>query len=152
MPTLQQMFHDVQRMHSAALPPPAVPEVPTVRSAADAGDYARHRERMAAVSRAKSKSGRDIGPLPPVQDPERKERCRKSFRAFCEAYFPLRFPLAWSEPHLRAINRMETCVMHGGLFALALARASGKTTLAECAALWGVLYGYRRFVLIVAAT
>ena len=32
-------------------------------------------------------AGRDIGELPDVVDPERKKRCEKDFRLFCEEYF-----------------------------------------------------------------
>jgi hypothetical protein len=39
-------------------------------------DYAKHRQAAAERSRKQSESGRDIGPLPPVDDPERKELCK----------------------------------------------------------------------------
>ncbi len=114
--------------------------------------YEGYKKKQAAISRARSAGGREIGPLPAVVNPERKEACRTSFLTFCETYFPLRFELSWGEPHLLAIKRMEACTTEGGLYALALPRGMGKTTLAECAALWGVLYGYRQLVVILAAT
>jgi hypothetical protein len=114
--------------------------------------YKSYRERQAAISRARSASGREIGPLPKVANSSRKSRCKKSLKVYCETYFPRRFRLAWSTAHLAALDRLERCIRRGGLYALAMPRGSGKTTLAECAALWGVSYGFRRFVVLIGAT
>ena len=97
-------------------------------------------------------AGRDIGDLPEVSDPALKAECRTNFRRFCEAYFPESFRLAWSEDHLKVIDRIETAVLQGGLFALAMPRGSGKSTLTECAALWSMLYGHREFVMLIGST
>lgn len=75
-----------------------------------------------------SHSGRDIGELPAVVNPERKAAAAGSFRFFCETYFPQTFHLAWSADHLKVIAKIEQAVVHGGLFALAMPRGSGKTT------------------------
>lgn len=97
-------------------------------------------------------AGRDIGELPAVAHPEVKESCRKDFRRFCETYFPETFNLAWSPDHLKAIARIETAVLEGGLFALAMPRATGKTQISETAAIWSMLYGHREFVTLIGAT
>ncbi|MFA5429310.1 MAG: hypothetical protein WC279_13990, partial [Sulfurimonas sp.] len=97
-------------------------------------------------------AGRDIGDLPEVESPELKARCRTDFKTFCESYFPSNFTLAWSADHLKVINRIETAVLKGGLFALAMPRGSGKSTLTECAALWSMLYGHREFVFLIGST
>jgi hypothetical protein len=131
----------------AAPPVPAPPPV-----AQPAGDYAAYRDRQAAISRARSVKGREIGPLPEVVDPERKARCLASSLEFDRTYFPRRFRLAFSSSHHTAIDRMESCTDHGGLFACAMPRGSGKTTLAECEAIRAVLKGKRRFVVILCAT
>ena len=114
--------------------------------------YDSQREGAAQRSRERSQAGREIGPLPQVAHPRRKARCKKSLRAFCETYFPGRFPWPFAECHVTAIERMEACAREGGLFAAAMPRGSGKTTVAECAVLWAVLYGLRRFVVLVQAT
>ncbi|MFW5828618.1 MAG: terminase gpA endonuclease subunit, partial [Planctomycetota bacterium] len=103
------------------------------------------RSRNAAIARA----GRDIAPLPEVVDAQRKERGRTDFRFFCETYFPLTFYLGWSNDHLRVIAKIEEAVLHGGLFAMAMPRASGKTSAVECACLWAVLYGHHEFVALI---
>lgn len=115
-------------------------------------NYEDYRDRQARISRERSATGREIGPLPAVANPRRVGRCSKSLRKFCETYLPGRFPLAWSPSHLAALARLQTCATQGGQFALAMPRAQGKTTLCEAAALWALLYGHRRFVLLIGAT
>ena len=124
------------------------------RAAAEAegGDYASFRDQMARKSLEKSLEGRDIGDLPPVDDPERKERCRNDFKLFCETYFPEVYQLHWSDDHLRAISKIQTAVLNGGLFALAMSRGSGKSSLTESAAIWAMLYGHREFVVLIGAS
>ena len=97
-------------------------------------------------------AGRDIGELPEVVNPERKKRCRTNFRVFCEDYFPETFSLEWSPDHLKAIHKIETAVLKGGLFALAMPRGSGKSSLTEVAAIWSMLYGHREFIVLIGAT
>ncbi len=111
--------------------------------------YAEMKERAAEKNRMRSEAGRDIGELPAVVNPERKARAESDFRFFCEAYFRLTFHLAWSPDHLKVIGKVEEAVLQGGLFALAMPRGSGKTSIAECACLWAVLYGHRDFVCLI---
>ena len=106
---------------------------------------AKSRERNAAIALA----GRDIGEMPEVANPERKAKAAGSFRFFCEAYFNLTFHLAWSPDHLKVIAKIEEAVIRGGLFSLAMARGSGKSSLAEVACIWAVLNGYRDFVCLI---
>ena len=68
--------------------------------------YAERREAARQALMEQSLAGRDIGELPEVENPERKESCRKNFRLFCETYFPEVYVLAWSEDHLRAIAKI----------------------------------------------
>ncbi|MFW5698671.1 MAG: terminase gpA endonuclease subunit, partial [Planctomycetota bacterium] len=49
----------------------------------------------------------------------------------------------------RVMGKIEQAVLEGGLFALAMPRGSGKTSLAECACLWAILYGHRDFVCLI---
>ena len=118
-----------------------------------AGDekYDAHRERMAEKQRTQSASGRDIGSIPAVADPARRARCAKSLKLFARTYFPRRFRLAFGSAHDVAIEREEECILHGGLFACAMPRGAGKTTIAEVAVLWAVLYGYRQFAVLLCA-
>jgi len=111
--------------------------------------YASFRDRKAQEFKAASLSSRDIGKIPDVENPARREACRLDFRAFCEAYQPQTYMLAWSDDHRRVISRIEAAVLRGELFAMAMPRGSGKTSLCETAALWALAYGHRRFVVCI---
>jgi len=115
----------------------------------DRDPYETLKERARARNAALSLAGRDIGELPDVVNPERKEKASRDFRFFCEAYFPQTFHLAWSPDHLKVIAKIEQAVLHGGLFAMAMPRRSGKTTICECACIWAVLFGHREFVCLI---
>ena len=111
-------------------------------------EYERHKDAAAARQATISRRGRDIGAIPEVKDRGRREAARTCYRTFC-TYFPATFTLPWSRDHLRVIDRIEEVVLHGGLFAVAMPRASGKTSLAEAACIWATLYGHRRFVVLI---
>jgi hypothetical protein len=111
--------------------------------------YERLKERARSRNIALAIAGRDIGDLPDVVSPERKAKAASDFRFFCESYFPLTFHLPWSPDHLKVIGKIERAVLHGGLFAMAMPRGSGKTTICECACIWAVLYGHREFVCLI---
>ena len=112
-------------------------------------DYERRKEDARARAASESRVGRDIGDIPAVVNSQRKATARASFRAFCESYFPRRFTLPWSNDHLKVIAKIEAAVLRGGLFAMAMPRGSGKTTLCECAALWAILIGAHPFVFLI---
>ncbi|MDB5294811.1 MAG: hypothetical protein JWO31_794, partial [Phycisphaerales bacterium] len=57
----------------------------------------------------------------------------------------------FSPDHRRAIDRIQSCALEGGLFVQAFPRGFAKTTISENSALWAVLYGHRRFVPIFGA-
>lgn len=112
-------------------------------------DYAEARRRQAQRNRAVTKAGQDIGPIPEVEDAGRRQATSQSFRLFCETYFAPAFSRRWSQDHLKVIASIERAVIEGGLFAFAMPRGSGKTTLARFSALWAVLAGYRPFVCLI---
>lgn len=114
-------------------------------------EFDRRRASRAKYSLEMSAAGRDIGEIPEVEDIGRKNECRNNFRLFCETYFSNVFSLGWSEDHLKVISRIEECVLNGGLFALAMPRGSGKSSLCETAAVWAILYGHREFVCLIGA-
>lgn len=113
--------------------------------------YDAHRDRVALAERMKSSASREIGEIPDIADVDRRQRCRRSLRAFCETYNPDAFTLGWSDDHLRAIARIEEAATLGALFALAMARGSGKTTLCRMATLWVVSNAICRYAFVVGA-
>lgn len=111
--------------------------------------YARLKERSRERNAAIALAGRDIGEMPAVADPQRKAKAASDFRFFCETYFQQTFHLPWSPDHLKVIAKIEQAVIDGGLFALAMARGSGKSSKAETACIWAVLNGHRDFVCLI---
>ncbi len=104
---------------------------------------------MARRVREMSASGRNIGELPLVADVDRRARARRDFRFFAEKYFPQTFHLPWSPDHLRVISKIERAVIDGELFAMAMPRGSGKSSLCEAACLWALVFGHRDFVALI---
>ncbi|MBK8915033.1 MAG: phage terminase large subunit family protein [Phycisphaerales bacterium] len=111
--------------------------------------YEAMKERSAQRNRELALLGRDIGELPAVVHTDRKERAATDFRFFCEQYFPQTFHLRWSPDHLKVIAKIEQAVLEGGLFAMAMPRGSGKTSLCEIACVWALVYGHREFVALI---
>jgi len=111
----------------------------------------KRRRQVADILRAQTAAAQEIAPLPDVADPERREACRLSFRAFCETYFGSVFTLEWSADHLYVIEQIEQTVLTGQNIAIAMPRGSGKTSLCTVAVLWAALYAHARFIVLIAA-
>lgn len=114
--------------------------------------YDQRKDQVAGILREQSKAGRDIAPLPKVKNRKRRESCRENLRLFCETYFPNAFYMNWSDDHLRVIQIIQDATRNGGLFAVAMPRGNGKTTLCVVAAIWTLLYGHRSYVVLIGAT
>jgi hypothetical protein len=114
--------------------------------------YAAVKRRESARRRELTLLGQDIGPIPAVADPRRRARAEASLEFFLKTYFPQVFHLAWSGDHLEAIGLIEGAARDGGLFAYAMPRGSGKTSMCEGAVLWSQLVGLHPFVMLVGAT
>ena len=82
----------------------------------------------------------------------RKARTEGSLADWLRTYMPMTFHLPWSPDHLAVLATLERALERGGQFAVAMPRGSGKTSICEAAALWAVLTGRRRYVVLVAAT
>lgn len=115
-------------------------------------DYELRKERSRAKQEEMARSGRDIAPIPAIVNPERREACRLNPRLYIETYHGKNFSLAWSEDHLRVIERIRLVIIVDGQFAIAMPRGSGKTSIFEALCCWAISYGHRVFVFIVAAT
>jgi hypothetical protein len=111
--------------------------------------YERQKQQSSAWNKSRSAAARDVGKIPKPCNPARAKKAAKNFKEFCEIYGAESFPLAWSADHLRAIEKIERSVLKGELFAFAMPRGSGKSTLCEWACLWAMLYGHRQFVMLI---
>ncbi len=129
-------------------------KTPSTTRGSASSDASRYDHRQAgkdAARRRTSAAGREIGEIPPAENPKRRAAAEHDFRLFCETYLPQTFTLAWSPDHLRVIAKIESAVLRGELFAFAMPRGSGKSSIVEAAALWAALYGHRPFTVIVGA-
>ncbi len=122
----------------------------SAKTMAKAGE--RHARDMAERQRQQTLAKQMVGKQPQVRDYRRRKRARTDFGFFCRTYFPAAFYLPWSPDHLKVIARIEQVILKGRLFALAMPRGSGKSTLTFTATIWAILYGHRGFVVIIAAT
>jgi hypothetical protein len=124
----------------------------TTRGAKAAG--LSHNDAERERRRQQTRAAQDCSPIPTpeVEHPKRRTACATDLKRFCETYFPAAFSLTWSPDHLKVIARLERAIRSGGLFALAMPRGSGKSTLFRTSAIWSILYGYNRYVCLVAAT
>ena len=95
--------------------------------------------------------GQEIGDIPAVVNPARREACRLNLELFCQLYFPEVFYLKFSETHIKVIKQLQETAIKGGQYVLAMPRASGKTAIMSAAAIWAIAYGHRRFIVAVAA-
>lgn len=114
-------------------------------------DYRLKRTRAAEASREASEDARDISPVPKVVNPRRKSAACKSFKKFCDTYFKDVFYLKWSKIHLAVIEKIERVVDGGEIYALAMPRGSGKTTLFQIAVLWAAITGRAELIVLIAA-
>ena len=121
-------------------------------NAVDAEAYKRHKLAAAERQRRIAEAGKEIGELPAVVDPARKERCRYNLREFLDSYLTALYPLKWSRFHLAAIQTLQELILHGGLFANAMPRGSGKSSLIIGAIIWAGVYGHQSYAAIVCAT
>lgn len=113
--------------------------------------YLRHKDRAGRRQREIGQSGRDIGSIPPVADPERRAAAERCFRTFCETYLSEVFCREWSADHLSVIEKLESAVLHAGQAAVAMPRGSGKSSLSIAAVVWAALCGHHLFLVLIAA-
>jgi hypothetical protein len=114
--------------------------------------YERHRQAMAQRSREQSAKGRALDPIPAVEDPARRAAALACLQTFLLTYFVEVFYLPFSADHQDLVREMQACVEQGGQLAYAMERGSGKTAIAERAAIWAVLTGRHEFVTLVGAS
>jgi hypothetical protein len=107
---------------------------------------------QAIYSQEQSKRGAEVGSIPAPKNSERREACRLNLNRFLSAYFPETTGLSeFCDDQRNAIQRIENAMLNGGRVLNLFPRGFAKTTISENAAMWGTLYGHRRFVPIIGA-
>ena len=114
-------------------------------------DYERVKERARKDSALRSLAGREIAPLPAIVDASRRAKGCASLLDFCRLYFAAKFKKPFGQNHLALIDALQKIVVDGGKQAIAMPRGTGKTTISTVAAIWALVTGRRRFVVIVAS-
>lgn len=109
------------------------------------------RERDRVRKAKQRRAGRDIGSWQ-FEKSARRLACEGDLERFCTTYFPRTFHLPFSDGHRKMIHTLQESTHGGGLFAMAMPRGGGKTSLCVAAALYATLNGYHKFVFVVAST
>lgn len=81
----------------------------------------------------------------------RRKKAKKSLKAFCETYLKSVCSLGWSEDQKVFLSIAEKSMRDGGKCAVGMPRGGGKSTLSRAAVLWGICYGYTKFVTLIAS-
>lgn len=111
--------------------------------------YEEKKKKAKERQQKKTAAGQDIGKIPKVFHEARKAASKFDFRMFCLDYFPQIFTLPFSPDHLKVIAKIESSVLEGGLFAMALPRGFGKTSLVEIGSIWALVYAHRKFICVI---
>ena len=107
-----------------------------------------HREYM----EEKREKSRDIGTLPPCENPQRRKECEHDLIKFCNTYLSELFFRPWSNAQIEIAKNVEKVIETGGSQAIAHKRRGAKTTICTSGLLWAVLYGKHPYSFFVAAT
>jgi hypothetical protein len=99
--------------------------------------------------RAARAMAQDIGEIPPIKNPKRRQKALKSLKDYAETYFPAMIYFGWSDDHIKVLAKLDIVVSSGGQFAYAMPRHSGKTTLACIAAMYAICKGLRKYVCLL---
>lgn len=102
--------------------------------------------------RAEHRQAARVVEIPRPANLLRRKKCAMSLRLFCLAYHAESFAGEFSPDHITYIDQLQESILHGGIVAIAMPRGHGKTTIAEVAAEWAILYGHRRYVMLIAAS
>lgn len=102
--------------------------------------------------RLKTEESQEIGPLPDIKDPARRARCKLDLFAFIDCYFREACWRGLSPYQVEMVTAFQEVILSGGKKARAVRRGGLKSTLARIATVWSVVYGHRKFVVLVGAT
>lgn len=109
-------------------------------------ERARQRQRHADLN--------EIGELPPIKNKRRRAACKKSLLKFLTTYCMGPGGLLKTPPSPKMaeiIAHLQETVIHGGRTHVRMPRGHGKSSYVKAACLYALVYGYRKFVVAVAA-
>lgn len=80
---------------------------------------------------------------------EARERTKADLASWLLAFDPKAYPIPFSKDHFKVLSKLQDCIINGGLFAQAMPRGSGKTTMSIGAACFGLLNGYQKYIALI---
>lgn len=101
---------------------------------------------------AQTAAAQELGPLPDIADPQRRQRCSQDNLLFAETYFAATFYLPWAPYQRSMMDRFQEVILSGGKECHSVRRGGLKSTCARVSNLWAVVNGHRRFAVLVGAT
>lgn len=102
--------------------------------------------------RLKTEEAQEIGPLPAIADRSRRESCRMDLARYAKTYFWPSVNKGFAPYQSEMVAAFQQVVLSGGKEARAVRRGGLKSTLARIAVSWAVMYGHRKFPVLVGAT
>ena len=99
--------------------------------------------------------GRELGEIPNVADPLRRLSAKWSLLSFGLTYCmgPDKMIKRRPSPRMvKFVDALQQTIEHGGNRHVRWPRGKGKSTWLKVAAIWALVFGLRRFVVIIAAT
>lgn len=112
----------------------------------------RESARVSEIINAKTAAAQEIGPLPPIANPDRRKSASENNLLFADTYFKPTFYLPWAPYQRSMMERFQAVVMSGGRECHSVRRGGLKSTCARVSTLWAVVNGHRRFPVLVGAT
>ena len=112
----------------------------------------RHSDRVNAAQNERTAQSQEIGPLPEIRDPRRRESCRRDLKKFALTYMRAACYRGLSPYQIEMCDAFQSVILNGGKRCRAVRRGGLKSTLARIATAWAVLYGHRKFPVLVGAT
>jgi hypothetical protein len=111
-----------------------------------------HSDRVNAAQNERTALSQEIGPLPEIRDPRRRESCRRDLKKFALTYMKAACYRGLSPYQIEMCDAFQSVILNGGKRCRAVRRGGLKSTLARVATAWAVLYGHRKFPVLVGAT
>ena len=82
----------------------------------------------------------------------RRRRYEKNLGRWLKFYMPDTYPDPWGAEHRKCLRSLQSCMLHGGCFALAMPRGSGKSAIGKGASVMAALSGLCKYIVPIGAT
>ena len=101
--------------------------------------------------KASRESARDVGRHVSTKNLRQKRRYIRALELFLKEVFPEKFYRPFSGDQKKFIRKIQESVLLGESIVVAMPRGEGKTTIIQCAIIWAIVYGHKRYPVIIAA-